>query len=60
MQLPGIKESHSRDASESLRVADPRGVVGVSLLVQYVISSCWGMDPLYESFARALNLISPW
>jgi hypothetical protein len=59
MQLSGIKESHSDDASESMRVADPRGVVGVSLLVQYVISSCWGMDPLYEGLASLLSLFSP-
>ena len=42
---------------DSPQIVDPRGIIGISLLLQYVINTCWGGDPLYESFARVLNLI---
>jgi hypothetical protein len=55
-----IKNVYEAGAWEHLQIADPREVVGVSLLLHYVVNTCWGGDPLYECLARVLNLISPW
>jgi hypothetical protein len=48
------------ELSESPQVADPCEIFAMSLLLKYVVNTCWGEDVLYEGLADLFSLLSSW